>query len=220
MRKEQQKIGVFGGAFDPVHEGHLELARQASNRCGLDRVLFVPTMWPPHKPATGASFDQRVAMLTLALAREKDMEVSLVEGERQGPSYTVDTLTILSRRLDHPDLFLIMGADSLLDFPRWYRFDRLLAQAALIVGARRGISLEQLHEVVQTLPGPFVFDGQARCWRGPVHAIYLLEQVQQDIASSRLRQELAAGRPVTGVPGAVIRYIRENRLYQRNVGAS
>ncbi|MCI5130129.1 MAG: nicotinate-nicotinamide nucleotide adenylyltransferase, partial [Candidatus Electrothrix sp. EH2] len=117
-----QRIGLFGGTFDPVHKGHLSIARQAAEEAGLDEVLFLPAADPPHKKAPGAAYQHRVAMLESVLgaspAAEDRFAVSLLEAELPFPSYTVETLSELQRRLPHSRCSFIIGADSLLELHR------------------------------------------------------------------------------------------------------
>ena len=136
------RVGVLGGSFDPVHAGHLFVARAALAARDLDRVVFVPAREPPHKPDVRlASGAHRLEMLRLALADEPRFEVSALELERPGPSYTVDTLRALPAELElAPDarLVLVIGGDNLPDFPRWRGFDELLRLAEPLVVVRAG----------------------------------------------------------------------------------
>src|SRR6185436_3214836 len=113
-------IGVFGGSFDPVHRGHLLLADCCQRQVPLDRVLFVPAAHQPHKPrAPKASDADRLAMLRLATAERAGIEISTVEIDRGGFSYTVDTLRAIAADNSGAELFLLMGADTLADLPTW-----------------------------------------------------------------------------------------------------
>jgi nicotinate-nucleotide adenylyltransferase len=113
------RVGVFGGTFDPVHYGHLILAEQCREQGRLDEILFVPAPRPPHKPRPCARFEQRVEMLALALAGNAAFRIEEVEKERDGPSYTVDTLVELRKRRPNDELLLLVGADTIRDLPQW-----------------------------------------------------------------------------------------------------
>src|SRR5262249_2907331 len=131
------RVGVFGGTFDPVHLGHLILAEQCREQGALDRVLFLPAARPPHKQERElTAFDRRVEMLALALAGHTAFAIDELEKERAGPSYTVDTLGLLRQRDPQAELFLILGADSLVDLPFWYEPAKIVELANLLIVAR------------------------------------------------------------------------------------
>jgi len=132
-----ERLGLFGGSFDPVHAGHLRAARLARDARGLDRELYVPAARPPHKPGRNlAPADDRVAMLEAALADEPDFELWPVELERPGPSYSFDTVQLLRRAEPDAELVLVLGDDNLPGLPDWYRARELLAQVEPVVVRR------------------------------------------------------------------------------------
>src|SRR3954467_2857332 len=123
----EDRIGVLGGTFDPVHNGHLHIAEALRHPLGLDRIVWVPAGRPPHKLGQIVSSDEdRLQMLRLALADAPADEVSLVDLERNGPSYTADPLEALTQHFDRAKLFFLMGEDSLRDFPSWHDPNRIL----------------------------------------------------------------------------------------------
>ena len=133
--RRAERLGVFGGSFDPVHVGHLIMAEEALQRLRLDRLLFVPASRPAHKRSRAlASIEHRVAMLRLAVRGEPRFEVSTVEAERDGVSFTVDTLEALAR--SGRALYFVMGQDSLDDFPTWREPERIARLARLVVVPR------------------------------------------------------------------------------------
>src|SRR5262245_16024054 len=132
------RLGIFGGSFDPVHTGHLILAEQCREQARLDRVLFVPAARPPHKTRELTPFHHRAEMRTLAIAGNPAFVVDELEKDRPGPSFTADTLEQLHQREPEAELWLILGADSLFDVPRWYRPERILELAGLLVVGRPG----------------------------------------------------------------------------------
>ncbi len=209
-----RKTGLFGGTFDPVHEGHLALARAALARCGLDQVLFIPAARPPHKEQPGASFEHRVAMLRAALAGSARMDVSCIEAERDSPSYTIDTVRELKKRLGDHEFFFIIGADSLLELHLWYRYRELLEQVPFIVAARPSVPFAEVARAVAMLPGGFVYDRRSSTWRRADGArIHYLADVRVPVSSSEVRRLLARGRPTPMVPEPVRRYIERHNLY-------
>jgi nicotinate-nucleotide adenylyltransferase len=196
------RIGVLGGTFDPVHNGHLHIARSLAEALALDRVIWVPAGHPPHKTGQIVSDDDdRLAMLDLALAELPGHEISRIDLDRAGPSYTADLLELLYRQVEPARLYFLMGEDSLRDFPTWHDPERILRFADLAVAGRPGITID-LDEVTRALPAA----------RGRVHFIPVPEMA---ISSSEIRDRVAAGRPVRhAVPNAVADYIDRRGLYR------
>lgn len=195
---------IFGGTFDPVHVGHLNLARQLLERRGLAQFVFVPAARPPHKQDQAiAPAAARLAMLELALAGEPRFFVSDFELRRRRLSYTVDTATHFGRRFGDR-LFLVIGADSLRDLHCWHASARLVSTFNLLVYPRPGYPL------------PAAADLAARF--GAANAARLLAAVvpgtEVDVSSTEIRARLAAGKSVNGLlPPPVIEYIQAQRLY-------
>lgn len=200
------RVGIFGGTFDPVHLGHLILAEQCREQGLLDEVWFVPAAHPPQKDVAAITrFEQRVEMLSLAIAGHAAFRIDELEKERSGPSYTADTLAELHRRHPDHDYFLLVGSDTLGDLPYWHEPVRLLELAGLLVVARPNhplLTAEQLRAKLR-LPGdvPVRLDAVA---------VPLI-----DISSRDLRRRAAAGRSLRYfLPRAVECYIHEKRLYR------
>ena len=193
--RRAERLGVFGGTFDPVHVGHLIMAQEALRKLRLDRVLFVPASRPAHKRSRAiASVEHRVQMLRLAVRAEPRFEVSTLEAERGGVSFTVDTLEGLAER-DAPSLFFLMGQDSLEDFPTWREPGRIARLARLVV-VPRGDGRQP--RIAPMLRGRVSF----------------LEPPRIGISSSEIRRRLKHGLPVRWwMPDAVLAYAIENGLY-------
>lgn len=189
LRSWQRSIGVFGGTFDPVHVGHLAIALAALETVPLDRVIFVPARRSPLKSGGPvASADHRLAMLERATADERRFEVSRIELEREGPSYTVDTLGSLA---SEGRLFLILGADAAAELDRWKDPDRVRSLATLVIARRPGTP-------AAAIPGAITLDTP------------LL-----DISARELRARAAQARSLRYlVPDSVCRYIEEHALYR------
>ena len=184
------RVGIFGGTFDPVHVGHLAIARAALDSAHLDRVLFVPARRSPLKTtAPVASEADRLAMLEAAVKDEPRFSVSRVELEREGPSFTVDTLNALR---GEGELALILGSDALADLPKWRSPERIRQLATLLVARRPGA------------PEPDPESG-ARAFDAPC----------LDISSRELRQRASRGLSLRYlVPDDVWRHIERKGLYR------
>jgi nicotinate-nucleotide adenylyltransferase len=195
-----RRIGVFGGTFDPPHLGHLVLAEWAWARLRLDRVLFVPAGVPPHKRGRRLSDPaHRLAMVRLALRGNPALVVSDLEARRAGPSFTVDTLRALHARHPGARLFLLMGADSLADFPTWRDPAAIGRLATLVVAAR------------PARPG-----GRSRSPGSGSPRVVYLDNPLVDISSSALRARARSRLPLRYlVPDPVAAYIARHGLYRK-----
>ena len=196
--------GILGGTFDPIHHGHLAIAEAAREEIGLERVLFVPARQPPHRPlAPGASAEDRAAMVSLAIADAPAFQLSRLELDRAGPSYTVDTLTALGAAgAGAPDLWFIMSAEAFAEFPAWHEAERVLALCRLIVLPREGHPAPDLPALTTVLPS---LAGRVTLLDGP----------RIRLSASEVRGRAAAGMSVRYlVPDAVAAYIADHRLYR------
>jgi nicotinate-nucleotide adenylyltransferase len=189
-----ERIGVYGGTFDPVHNAHLSIARAALEHARLDRVLFVVSARPPHKRrGPYATAEERYAMVEAALAGEARMEASRLEMDRNGISYTDATLTELKRLHPNSELYLIIGLDSLIDLPRWKNMPAILELSKLLVVPRP-----------ERRPVPPELDGHYE----------LLPFAQTRLSSTEIRRHVAAGISIDDVaPRAVVDLIREKGIY-------
>lgn len=198
-------IGVMGGAFDPIHVGHLAVAEEAREVLGLERVLFVPTGSPPHRQAAIAAPAHRLAMVDAAIAGNPAFEVSRIEIDRAGPSYTLDTIEALvaaevaaGRR---PNLVLILSAETFHDLPGWHEPRRILDLARLAVAPRVGHATPDLDWFEERFPG---LGDRVTYLDGP----------RLGVSSSALRARVAAGRSIRYLaPAAVVAHINEHALY-------
>ncbi len=192
-------IGVFGGTFDPFHRAHRAICEACLK--ALDRLLVVVAARPPHKEGEPerTPFHHRVAMARLGVEGLPRTEVLEIEGRRDGPSYTVDTLEVLAKSFPPRTRFrLVLGADMFQEFPLWHEWERILERAELLLVARPGYDLEP----------PPEFEGR----NTPFHR---LEVSEVDVSSTDLRRRLAAGQNVGElVSPAVMAYVRDHRLYR------
>jgi len=217
---QARAIALFGGSFDPIHFGHLAVARAAVRRFRLDAVHFIPSGRPPHKPKSRLTpYPHRFAMAALACANEPRFLVSLAEAPASLPggraSYSIDTVARCRRELGPRDrLYFIVGADSFLQLPTWRRYETLLDSCDFLVASRPGSSLRQLRQVIPhhllrpSRPAP----NSLRLRRTTV---YLLSTVHRHISSTEIRRRCRAGRPIGRlVPRSVEEYIRKQALYR------
>ena len=190
----------MGGTFDPIHHGHLVAASEVAHRFDLQRVIFTPTGLPWHKTKTATPGEDRYLMTVIATAADTRFEVSRVDIDREGPTYTVDTLSDLQQGFaaahpnDSAEWFFITGADALADIVSWRDPDGIIDQAHLVGVTRPGHQLSD--------PGL------------PEGVVTLIEIPALAISSSDIRQRVADGKPIDYlVPEGVARWIRKHRLY-------
>lgn len=200
------RLGIFGGSFDPIHRGHLVLAESCRQQAQLNRVWFIPTAQQPFKPdGPRANADERLAMLELALADYPNFEISRIELERGGTSYTVDTLTTVAASQPTAELFLLMGADSLVDFPHWNNPTEICRLATPLVVNRAGEPAPNFTPLTEIVSAESLAEIQAN----------QVEMPPMEISSSEIRRLIATGGHWEEfVPVAVATFIREHRLYQ------
>lgn len=195
-------IGVLGSAFNPPHLGHLALAQEALWQLGLAEVVLVPTGQAPHKRiAEDPGKEQRLAMTRLAAADDSRFSVSSLEVEREGPSYTYETLELLAKERGDSELVFVMGADAAVGLESWREPERVVRLARLAVARRAGVSESEVAAVMRSL--------------GAEDRATMLEMPQFGVSSSAVRERAAAGRPLRYlVPEPVARFIEEKGIYR------
>lgn len=204
MKAITRRIGILGGTFDPIHVGHLMTAEAVRDEFGLDKVIFVPAAVPPHK------MDQQVTearhrylMTVLATNSNPHFDVSPIEMDRPGPSYTIDTIYELKRQYgENTDLFFITGADAIAEIPTWDRIEELLGLCQFIAAARPGFlpNVDNIREYFGEL-------GSAR--------IHRLETPELEISSTNIRDRVERGFSIKYiVPSTVENYIYKEGLYK------
>ncbi len=187
------RVGVFGGTFDPVHVGHLVVAQEVHDALNLDVVLWMPAALPPHRREEAVTAGEiRYEMIRAAVGDDARFEVSRLELDRPGPSFTVDTLEALREREPAAELFLVLGADQVTRLRGWRRPERILELATVVAVGRNGTtatSMDVPHEWVE-IP-------------------------RLDVSASSIRNRVAAGRPIRFLaPDPVCRIIEREALYQ------
>ncbi len=200
----KQRVGVFGGTFDPLHYGHLAAARGAMHLTGLDQVVFVPAGQNPLKTGPPTAPEHRLAMLQAGLAGAPGFSVSTVDLTRPGPYYTLETLELLAEQHPAWELHFVCGLDALLEVERWWEYRRLLAAHPFLVVTRPGSSLTDWERLRSRL-GP---DLTRRVQILPIPGVA--------VAARDLRELASQGYPLTYlVPAAVEQYMENARLYRR-----
>jgi len=197
------RIGVLGGSFDPIHVGHLHIARQACARLELDRLVFVPAGQPPHKLDQALTDpEQRLEMVRLAVADEPRLVVSRIDVDRPGPSYSVDTVSLLQKEWGvRAQIYFLIGADLLADLTTWHQPRRLLELCQVVAVGRPGHKVD-----VAALNRRFA----------GAPPVVLLEDVSPiDVSATEVRRRVAGGQSIEGlVPPAVAAYIQAHGLYR------
>lgn len=196
-------VGILGGTFDPVHNGHLVIAEVARERLNFNEVLFIPAGHPWLKVERSITpARHRLQMLRLALDDRPYFRISEMEIERPGPTYTIDTINALKKRLNAEDeLFFILGQDTLMQLPQWYEAQNLIRLCYLVAAPRPGVKKPDLKALEVELPGI-------------TQRVMLMKEPLVAISATDIRERAARGLSVRHlVPEPVNRYIKEHRLY-------
>jgi nicotinate-nucleotide adenylyltransferase len=203
-----RRIGLLGGTFNPPHLGHLLLAQEAHDQLGLDRVVFVPVAVPPHKEADGdPGAAARVELCRRAVGGDDRFDVSTLEVERGGASYTVDTLREIHATSPGDELSFIVGGDMASSLPTWREPADVLRLARLAVAERDGVRRADILDRLSSLPGA-------------AERVDFFDLPRVDVSSSLVRRRIAAGHPIRYlVPDSVAEYITANGLYRSAVGS-
>jgi len=199
-------LGILGGTFNPPHLGHLVMAQEALDQLGLDRVVLMPVAEPPHKEALAdPGADVRLELCRLATQDADDVDVSALEIERGGPSYTVDTLRALHDRVPEHALTFIVGGDMAHSLASWQEPEAILGLARLAVAERDGLRREDIARQLE-----------------PLHSgdrVVFFDMPRIDLSSSAIRDRVAEGRPIRYlVPDPVVQAIQSRRLYRHSDG--
>lgn len=196
MANAAQRICLFGGSFDPVHNRHIQIASDALKQFLLDKVIFIPTLNPPHKNELSVSLSDRIKMLSLAIASYRNMEVSAVEAYRSGKSYTYDTVMQIKKIYPQAELYYIIGEDSLNYVDQWYRAKELFSLITFIVCDRFADTNDRRTEI-------------------EAHGAKLLflDTLPLNISSTKIRESLAKNEFTADIPLPVYEYIAEASLY-------
>jgi nicotinate-nucleotide adenylyltransferase len=205
LNMPRERIGLFGGTFDPPHIGHLILASEAQYQLELTRLLWTLTPEPPHKrdrPIT--PIEHRLAMVNLAIADNPSFELSRLELDRAGPHYTLDTIKLVAEQNPGAEIVPVIGGDSLHDLPTWHRPKELLYACHWVGVMRRPGESANLEELERELPGIS-------------SKVHYVDAPLLEIASREIRSRVANGRPFRYyLPGPVYHYISQHHLYYQS----
>ncbi len=207
LSSKQNRVGLLGGTFNPVHCGHISMASISLYEYSLGEVIFLPLGLPPHKQDTHiASAAQRLEMIRLAIAQEPRFSISTIETSRSGLTYTVDTMELLTQARKNTTFYYIIGADTLFELPTWKKYERVLLLTDFICILRPGQDDISVRQFAQKLNNDFGDKIHIAGERGPC------------ISSSQIRALARAHRLPDGlVPKAVLEYIKWNGLYSKEV---
>lgn len=211
-----RRVGVLGGVFDPIHNGHIQLALVAMDQANLDEVILLPSADPPHKSQPIASFTERTHMVELAIESIEALYVSEIEGDLEKPSYTIDTLHYFLDNVFGKDveIHFILGLDAFLDIESWYLFEKVLELMNLVVVVRIGFDATAFKVLAEKLG--FIqkssiswYHLEKRTW---IHFVF---ESPVEISSTEIREKIMNNISLgNSMPKQVVNYIKENKLYQ------
>ena len=197
------RIGLFGGTFDPIHNGHLHIARSFADELDLESVILLPAGDPYHKTAPRTAAHHRLAMAEIAAQADSRLAVSDCDIVRQGATYTHDTVQIFRQHFPAAQLWLLIGMDSLLQLHTWHRWQNLVRQCRIAAAPRPGNSLAQAPAPLQTWLAEALPQGR----------LHILQAEPLPISSSQIRQQLATEHTSPDIPPEVLSYIQQHQLY-------
>lgn len=211
-----KRVGLLGGVFDPIHNGHIQLALVAMDHAQLDEVILLPSAAPPHKSQPIASFKERAHMVELAIESIEALQISRIEVSLNKPSYTIDTLHYFLDNLFENDvmLYFILGLDAFLDIESWHLFERVLELTNLVVVGRVGFDATSFKVLSKKL---------GFTQKSPVNwyhvekgtSIHFVFDCPHEISSTEIRKKVSGSLPLCDLmPKQVVDYIKENKLYQ------
>jgi nicotinate-nucleotide adenylyltransferase len=222
--EKKHRIGLLGGTFDPVHNGHLAVAKHVQQVLGLDSIWFIPAALPPHKAvhADGrdiSSFSHRLAMLEKVTAGKKSYIVSDIEAKRSAPSYSIDTINILIPQVGKKaDLFFIIGADAFLEIDTWKRHEELPTLVSFVIITRPGYPPDKVGEVISHNFTGYEYKPSHYTWSSPHNkGSFILQHMEPvPVSSTEIREKVRMGENITGlVPQPVESYIKKKGLYSK-----
>ena len=196
------KIGILGGTFNPIHNGHLYMAFEAKETLELDQIIFVPNYIPPHKEVYDRNPDDVLKMLKLAIEDYEDFSISTYEMDKKGLSYTYETLEYFTKIYPHDEIYFIIGEDSYVNFSLWKNPEKIISLAKLIVFQRKGFNLEESDAT------KVILEKQSS-------KAAIVDSMILEISSSDIRKRVVQGKEISFlVPAKVRDYIYEHELYK------
>ena len=214
------KIGIFGGTLNPIHFGHLRTAEEVREAFSLDKVLFVPSAFPPHKREELETPHERIEMTRIAILGNPYFDFSDMEVKRGGVSYSVDTVDEAKKNLPEAEIYFILGVDAFFEIDSWKEYRRFLSLCNFIIVTRPGYEKKSLGESLPLeVRSDFCYDAAKGCYcHTSGHSLNFLEVTLLDISSTDIRKRLKSGRSVKYlIPHAVEEYIKKHGLYGSKV---
>lgn len=209
-------IGILGGTFDPIHQGHIEIAKAALKGLSLSRVEFIPCYQPPHREKPIASPDDRFTMTKLAVQSEPLFHVNDIEIKRKGISYSIDTLIELRKKIQNEPLCLLLGADIFTHFDTWHEWQKIPLYVHLIIVGRPN-STPPNHPEIQALLEKNITTELSDLQKNASGKIYYLNNKLIPISATMIRESLQLGKKnISGLDQAVEKYIRKKAIYTTN----
>jgi len=189
------KIGLFGGTFDPIHNGHIQICESFLNSGFIDELWIIPASIPPQKEdSVIATFEQRIAMLEIAFQSNENVKILDIEDNLPKPNYTIQTVRYLKKLHPHHEFKLCIGADNLKSLNTWFNYQDLINEIDLLVVSRPGTSIDTNVKV-------------------DTRSIHFVNHTETDISSSEIRESIREKGNTEDVPDAVLKYILDNKLY-------
>lgn len=218
----KRKIGLFGGTFNPIHIGHLRVAEEVRQKLGLEEIIFIPSFRPPFRKKNLLSFKHRIKMVQLAISTNPFFSVSNIESTLKNRSYTIYTIQALKKRHQDTEMFFIIGTDSFLEFPKWYKPEQLLNMMDLIIIFRHPVKVSDI------VGSPLLYGidkaklklvgSRKKMMFRPLHGggrLIFLQTTLLDISATMIRSMIRKGESVKYVlPQRVESYIISNKLYE------
>jgi nicotinate-nucleotide adenylyltransferase len=209
------EIGIFGGTFDPIHNGHINSVIEAATHLSIKKVLLLPAHIPPHKERVIANSQHRLAMAEMVCQHNPLFTCDARELQRNKPSYTIDTLNEISNCYPAHKLYLFIGMDSFINFTTWHCWQDILKRCHIIVSARPNYSINQINEETLQLLTQCQAHTISTLKNANAGKVYLFEQANLSISSTEIRQQLSQHeKRLTDLPCYIFQYIKEHQLYQ------
>ena len=217
----KKRIGLFGGTFDPIHNGHIKAAESVQDIFSFDKILFIPSYIPPHKESGNvASAAHRLKMVELALTSFERFSPSSIEIDARGTSYSIVTLSRIKKMFPETDIFFLLGVDAFLEIETWKDYRDVLEQCSFIVMSRPGYCLDDAKGTLTEKYNQRMVEVSEPVHKDKKgffnHKIYLLSIQTLNVSSSEVRERVETNQSIVGmVPESVENYIKERHLYSR-----
>lgn len=215
LNKHLKTIGILGGTFDPIHNGHIDSAKQAAGWLGIEQLLLMPCHIAPHKDSTHASSQQRAAMVQLVCNKESLFKLDNRELNRQGTSYTVKSLAEIKNQQPNTQIFFLIGMDSLLSFTSWFQWQEILKLCHIVVNARPGYDINRINGETQALLQQYQEDELNQVKARNSGCIIFTPNRLSDISSTEIRHQISNKTLKNDlIPASVLDFINKYQLYR------